>query len=214
MEIPATVRISLATLVLLAFGIPHAAANPLEDMMREFGGAEESPPMAMDPEQMPDIVPLTERDVTDFIDVARRLEALGLDLDADDDLFDGADAIAQNRQAMDVLESGGFDISRFLEVTYSIAMAMAAMETEQEVGDLQAFRQEQEAEMAAMMSELRGQLPPEMMQMFEQQMDMAGGLMDQLANQPPQNIELARQYRDELGDLMQVEGMADEDFDW
>jgi len=190
--------------LLLSLVLLHtAAADPMQEALRQFEqagmGADDAAGAYL---ESLNVVGLTERDVTGFIAVAGELESLDLRALADDaGAADTAAALRASSEAMRIIESRGFTVERLQDVSYSIALAVMALQLEAEGQDPAGLRAQQEAAMA----ELRGTLPPEMLEMFQQEMQMAAGILSDLGDQPPQNKELARRYRAELEPLFDSE---------
>lgn len=184
-----------------------AAADPMQEAMRQLqqlGLEADEAAAAYQQLEALNVVTLTERDVTGFIAVAGELEQLDLGSLSDEaGAAQTAAALRADREAMRIIEASGFSVERLQDVGYSVALALMALQLEEEGQDAATLRAQQEAAMA----ELRSSVPPEMLAMFQQELAMASGVMADLGDQPPQNKELARRHRAELELLF--EGGAD-----
>lgn len=183
-----------------------ATADPMQEAMRQLqqlGMDADEAAYAAEQIEALNVVALSERDVTGFIAVATELESLALPTLADEaGVAETAAVLRANSQAMRIIESRGFTVERLQDVGYSLALAVMALQLEEEGQDAAALRAQQEAALA----ELRGSVPPEMLAMFQQELSIASGIMADLGDQPPQNKELARRYRAELEPLFDDEG--------
>lgn len=144
------------------------------------------------------VVALTERDMERFLTVMRELKRLGVGYDADASdpgsaIAGMASAWAANREAMAILQANDLDVVRLQQLTYTIAMAMAASEMEGNAAKMQ--------ESAAQIEAMKGQLPPEMYEQMKQGQEAAEAMTRVLLEQPPGNVELVRRYRAELDAL-------------
>ncbi|MCC5795346.1 MAG: hypothetical protein JJT85_11515 [Chromatiales bacterium] len=188
---------------LLGLAVPALSADPMREALEQLQLLGQP---GAGPVELPEVIELNERDVTSFIAAARELEALDLPIDdGDGDIPDMADMLEANPEAQRIISRHGFTIERMSAVSYSLAMAVAAVQMEEDGEELARARAEAEAALA----EMRASMPPEAFAMFERQMGSMGGVLDQLTDQPAGNKALARRYMDELEQLFEFD---DEDY--
>jgi hypothetical protein len=145
-----------------------------------------------DPSRLPDLVKLTEKDVTGFIAASTKLRKLGLDEEAEtqEEAETMAAELSRNKQALAIIDEHGFTPERFQSVAYSIGMALAADEIKKTPEEIKAMRAQQEQQLAQM----KAQLPPEQYEQMKAQLAMANHMADQLQKLPPGNVELVRKH--------------------
>lgn len=163
-------------------------------------------PAAPHVEKLPEIVPLTEKDVKGFIDASTKLRKLGIQEQVEqsggNEPTSMADALSRSKDAVKIIGEHGFTTDRFESVAYNIGMALAADEMKKKPEELAAAKAKQEQALAQM----KDKLTPEQYAQMEQRMKLAGKMMDQLQKLPPANIELVRQYATQLHSAVGDEG--------
>lgn len=154
------------------------------------------PAAAATPEQLPDLVKLTDKDIEGFVAASTRLRKLGLDEEAEtkEEADTMAEALANNKEALAIIKDQGFTPERFQSVAYSIGMALAADEIKKTPAEIAALRTQQEQQL----DQMKAQLPPEQYEHLKKQMAMANRMADQLGKLPPGNVELVRKHKAEI----------------
>ncbi|MEM9403723.1 MAG: hypothetical protein AAGA44_14725 [Pseudomonadota bacterium] len=143
--------------------------------------------------QLPEIIELSDSDVTRFLSTAAELEALGVEMD--DDALDSLDTLMGQEKALDVLSKNGFEPEGFFQIAFSVGIAYAVIgQSAEELAEMEAGMKE--------MEQMKASLPPEQWEAIEASMGAAFGLMKQIRNQPESNLRLAEKYKDELAELM------------
>ena len=145
------------------------------------------------PQQLPDLVKLSEKDIKGFIAASEKLRKLGLDEEAEtpEEAESMAQALSVNKDALVIIKEHGFTPERFQSVAYSIGMALAADEIKKTPEEIEAMRAQQEQGLAQM----KAQVPPEQYEQMKQQLEIANQMADQLQKLPPGNVELVRQHK-------------------
>ncbi|MEO0972480.1 MAG: hypothetical protein AAFX85_05235 [Pseudomonadota bacterium] len=141
---------------------------------------------------LPELVTLTDKDVTQFIKAANELMRLGVELDGEPWDSSFADRLAGQGKAMDVLRSSGFTPERLHQVGYSVGMAMLVVS-----GDAAEMKQEM-----AQMEQMKSQMTPEQWAMASASMGPALTMMKQLDDQPPGNLAVVKKHQEALDKLM------------
>jgi hypothetical protein len=144
---------------------------------------------------VPEVVSLTEGDVTGFISAATELRRLGVETEmGESDVRNLAVGLRKNREAMAILERNGFDSDRFVQVTYSIGLALGALEMKAKEGEITKSREEQER----MLESMKAQMPAEQYEMMRKQMEVGAAMYEQFQDQPEQNLQLVEKYRAQI----------------
>jgi hypothetical protein len=165
------------------------------------GGEESASDAAANVAEIPDasaMMPVTESielsddDIERYINVLQEFKAIGQRLDgrteAGADVNNAVAALRGNREVMAALTKHGFrDFRRFQQVTFSIAMAMAASEMKGQEAEMAAARKRMEA--------MKGQVPKEQ---YDAMMKMQGMTEAMFKDQPRGNAELVAKWSDRL----------------
>ncbi len=161
-----------------------------------FGQSEQELAQAMAQAQMgsatalPDVVALTDGDVTRFIRLVEELDELGVELDARalGENPGVLGSLAARDKALGAINRAGFSPEQLPPIGYSIALAFAAVT--QDMDELDRGLAEMEA--------MKSTMSPEQWAMMSAAMGTAYQMMQQLKSQPPGNIALAQKHRSEL----------------
>ncbi len=143
------------------------------------------------PVELPELVTLTERDVTGMISVGKELKALGISLESKPGSVGLDEQLAGQKQAATILRKANFTPQRLQQVAYSIGLAMAALD--ENFDDARA--------QIAEMEQMKNSMPADQWAMMQGMMGPAMKMMEQAVNQPKGNIDLARKYESELNAL-------------
>ena len=146
--------------------------------------------------EKPEVVVFSENEVTSSISAISQLIELSEDVNiagmVNGELSEfGAalEGLRASRKASKIIQQTGMSLERFQSVTYSLAMAVAALDID--VEGLRVDRDEQEA----MLQQMKAFLPAGQYEMARQQIEGAAMMMKDVANQPKSNIALAAKYR-------------------
>jgi len=148
---------------------------------------------------MPEAVTLTEKDITNFMGVLPALKDLGMSSELmGTDPQNVGELMSFNQKAMGVLSDFGFSPQTFQQVSYSIGLAIAGLESKGRESEIEAATAQREQ----MLAQMEGQLSAEQMNMMRQQLDRAMGMLGEMQDQPPGNMSLVEKYKDPLMTLL------------
>jgi hypothetical protein len=190
----------LVTLCLLGFAATAAAQMSAEEarqqaetLQRQYsgeGGATQA---------MPEAVTLTEKDIANFMGVLPALKDLGMSSELmGTDPQNVGELMSFNQKAMGVLNDFGFSPQTFQQVSYSIGLAIAGLESKGRESEIEAATAQREQ----MLKQMEGQLSEEQINMLRQQLDQAMGMLGEIQEQPPGNMSLVEKYKDQLMALL------------
>jgi uncharacterized protein with von Willebrand factor type A (vWA) domain len=149
--------------------------------------------------QLPEAVSLKESDITNFLGVLPALKEFGI---ANEVVNANPESVAEimslNQKAMDVLDDFGFNPQSFQQVSYSIGLALAGLQTKGRETEIDAVTQQREQ----MLAQMEGQLTEEQMNMMRNQLNTAMGMVEQMQQQPEGNLALVGKYQDQLMSLL------------
>lgn len=150
--------------------------------------------------QVPDAVPLSDKDVEGILKALPELNALGLrsgTLDSPDSATAMARAMASNEEALGIIQSFGFTPQSFQQVLYSIGLAFGAIEAEAQGVDLAAAQAQQDQ----MMAQMKSQMTPDQYAMMQGNIGGAMNALKKMQDQPAGNIDTVKKYLPQLRKL-------------
>jgi hypothetical protein len=145
--------------------------------------------------EMPDVIKLSEADVTGFISTITQLKKLGLDFDQEGVKQGPAEAmkaLAANGKAKAVLVKNKMTAEHLSQVGYSVAMAIASLEVDKDA------IAKAKAQSAQAIESMRSKMSAAQFEMMKQQMGASMKMVDQMQNQPAQNVKLVQKHRKAL----------------
>jgi len=149
--------------------------------------------------QMPEVGALSERDIKNFLGVLPALKEFGI---ANEIVNANPESIAEimslNEKAMGILDDFGFTPQSFQQVSYSIGLALAGLQTKGRESEIEAATQQREQ----MLAQMEGQLSKEQMAMMRSQLDTAMGMIEEMQEQPAGNLSLVEKYQGQLMALL------------
>ena len=167
-----------------------AAMRQAQQLQKQYGEGQQS-----NAEELPEIIKLKESDITRFIKTMKELGQLGVKFDekrAKQGPARTMAAIEADSKAMSILRKNKFTTDRLAQVVYSIAMAMAGLDMDEDAAG------KARAQGAQALERMRGQLSAQQLAAIQQQMGTAMKSLDQFEDQPEGNLELVRKYRKAL----------------
>lgn len=149
--------------------------------------------------QLPKAVSLSEGDIKNFLGVLPALKEFGLANEiVNANPQNVAEIMSLNEKAMSVLGDFGFNPQSFQQVSYSIGLALAGLQTKGRESEIDAATKQREQ----MLSQMEGQLTEEQMNMMRNQLNTAMGMVEQMQEQPEGNLALVGKYQDQIMSLL------------
>jgi len=186
--------IALALLALNAY-----AQMSTEEAMRQAEALQKQYSGQAGTTQLPEAVSLTESDIKNFLGVLPALKEFGIANEVvNANPENVAEIMSLNQKAMDVLDDFGLNPQSFQQVSYSIGLALAGLQTQGRESEIEAATQQREQ----MLAQMEGQLTEEQMNMMRSQLDTAAGMVEQMQGQPPGNLALVGKYQDQIMTLL------------
>ena len=145
--------------------------------------------------EMPDVIKLSEADVTRFISTVTQLRKLGLTFDQEGAKQGPAEtmkALAANGKAKAVLVKNKMTAEHLSQVGYSVAMAIASLEVDKDA------IAKAKAQSAQAIESMRSKMSAAQFEMMKQQMGASMKMVDQMQDQPAQNVKLVQKHRKAL----------------
>lgn len=138
---------------------------------------------------------LSESDVEHFTAALEELHQAGLDRNARlgpdaSDASQLAEGMRGSAEAMAILSRHDFDLPKFQQTAYSVALAIAADEA--------AGSQPKVDDAVAQVEKLKGQVPKDQYDAMLAAAKSAGAVVQDLQQQPAGNVEAVRKYRERL----------------
>jgi len=190
-------QILMLTLPLLALNA-EAQMNA-EEAMRQAEALQKQYAGQAGAMQMPQAVSLKESDIKNFLDVLPALKEFGLANEVvNANPENVAEIMSLNQKAIDVLDDFGFNPQTFQQVSYSIGLALAGLQTKGRESEIDAATQQREQ----MLAQMEGQLTEEQMNMMRNQLNTAMGMVEQMQEQPEGNLALVGKYHDQIMSLL------------
>ena len=184
-------------LALLAF-TAHAQMDA-EEAMRQAEALQKQYAGQAGAARMPEAVSLSESDIKNFLGVLPALKEFGLGNEVvNADPQDVAELMSLNQQALGILSDFGFNAQSFQQVSYSIGLALAGLQSKGRESEIEAVTQQREQ----MLAQMEGQLSDEQMAMMRNQLDTAMNMIGQMQEQPAGNLELVAKYQDQITSLL------------
>ena len=145
--------------------------------------------------ELPDVIKLSEADVTRFISTVKDLKKQGLAFDQDGAKQGPAaamKALAANGKAKAVLIKNKMTAEHLSQVGYSVAMAFASLEVDKdEIAKAK-------AKSAQAIESMRGKMSAAQFEMMKKQMGASMKMVDQMQDQPAENVKLVKKHRKAL----------------
>ncbi len=163
--------------LLLSLGlIAGTAVAQMEEMAETMSMIESAEPVV-----------LSASDIEGWISTVKALLAAELDVMDNPSLPDAMEVLGANTEAMNILDTNGYDMPTFQSHSINIFMAVGAAQMADQ-------REQIEAQMA-MLDSMRGQIPDEQVDMMESQIK---GMMAIFEKTPEENIDIIGKYADQI----------------